>query len=319
LSVFVADQAADAWLRMSGSGTGPEILFLVLSAADPRAADLTVASLVRQGDGVGLVRILQQNPEMRFDEPADAIDADASDRVWIRRSQSMHNAALAEARTRAGDAGIAVFVREGVVIADGFVGSVRDAFASDPGLAGMVLALSRSTRINELSEQQLASDDPWSLLGRTFDSESEILKARYLRPCLVAMRVNGLTGAFEEFSSLSDWYAYRRFLAAASPGGRIKEEMSPLVGYIGSRPDRRAPYVQGVEAAKAIFHIGTAYPEFAHDARLDYRTALWSQFKGLSHTGRRQRAWGFLRGLLAQRAAEMTRRRKFVRDVSEIN
>lgn len=291
------------------------IMFIILSDGDQRAADLTrrAISCIPDATCYGVITDSRELGGNR--EPlSPSGDVDVRRLAWW---ESQHRAALAIAREQPGDALVCI-LRDGAIPGPDFREAALSLLDSPPRVSGVVLGIGRARNINRLAAEELDCSDPWSLLPDAFEYGSEALKARYQRPCAVVFRASAIQGRdFESFSSLADWYAFRR-LFEINPGTlRIAATFLHL-GYIGSKPDRRNPYEQGRVAAQALYQIAFAYPQFREDVRHDFRTIVLSPIRGL--TGSQWRTHGsFLAGLAAAAWQERGRRHKLNRDIREIS
>jgi hypothetical protein len=300
----------------------PQLTVCVLSDADFRAASLTLRSLLNQaGAAPRILLLLSDRPVLRRSVPS-SLDwiPPGIEPVWVPADVSTKNAALAAAATDAAE--VVVLAREGLVFEPGLGKSLLSRFAANARLSAGMLDFGRGgSNINDFSGEQLASADPWSLVPETpgYDNAATILKARYLRPCLLAVRASfGRTHRFEEFSSLGDWYAYRRFLLGV-PAEQKFEESSRDLGYIGRVPDRRDPYAQGKDAVASLYRISAGYPEFQSEVRADFRTLLRSQLSDLVDSARAKSARQFLGGMMAERLAQRALRKRVQRDIAELS
>lgn len=289
--------------------------FIVLSDGDTRAAALTRASIARVAGArsFGVVREDREPREGRL-TPIARGDEEA---VYLSWWESQHEAALALARESV-PSGLACILREGAIVRPSFAEGVAERFSAEPALAGLLLGIGRSRNINGLAPADLAADDPWHLLPDGFEAGSEALKARYQRPAALVLRMDALgSRSFEKFSSLADWYAYRHLFGDGDEALAI-DATSPLLGYIGSKPDRRNAYDQGRQAARTLYQIAFAYPRFQGDVSRDFRTLLRSQGNGLASRGWRIPG-RFLAGMAAAALEERRRRHKLNRDISQIS
>lgn len=297
----------------------------LICEADVRAARLTLETVLRQTAAPSrIVLLLGESPSLRR-SAGSGLDAipDFVERVDVRSGFSIRNAALRAAAEDLDDAELVVLVREGLLLEDGLLADLAGRFERQPALAAGVLSYGRGgLGINDFSREQLATDDPYALVAGTsgYERAAAVLKARYVRPCLLALRAGRARGLkFEEFSSLGDWYAYKRLLAGLDEGTPFFEEASAGLGYIGNHPDRRDAYAQGQEAARALYRIADGYPEFVGDVRADFRTLMRSQLGNLLDPAQSRTARNFLRGMLAQQFAQRALRRRLDRDIAELS
>jgi hypothetical protein len=297
----------------------------LICEADARAARLTLTSVSCQtAVPARTVLLLGESPSLRRSGGAMLGDVpDLVERIDVRAGFSMRNAALRAAAAGLGEADIVVLVREGLVLEAELLDELAGRFSREPALlAGLVSYGRGGLNINELSEEQLASGDPWKIVAGTsgFERAAVVLKARYLRPCMLVVRVSRARDLkFEEFSSLGDWYAYRLLLGGLDREDAVFQETSPRLGYVGNQPDRRDPYAQGREAARALYGIAAGYPAFAEDVRADFRTLMRSQLSNVLDPAHARTARNFLRGMLAQRWAQRSLRRRLDRDIAELS
>lgn len=302
-----------------------EVGVALICEADVRAARLTLQSvLVQTLPSARTVLLFGDGAALRRSGGA-ALDAlpEFVERVDVRTGFSIRNAALRAAGEGLPDDGIVVLLREGVVLAPGLIEELAARFAREAGLAAGLLSYGRGgLDINALSGEQLASERPWELVAGTsgYERAAVVLKARYVRPCLLVLRA-GLARAFkfEEFSTLGDWYAYKRLLAGLAGAAPFFEETSGSLAYVGNQPDRRDPFAQGQEAARALYRIADGYPEFAEDVRADFRTLRRSQLGNLLDPAYSRTARNFLRGMFAQQLAQRALRRRLSRDIAELS
>jgi hypothetical protein len=301
-----------------------EIGVALVCEADTRAARLSLRSVSRQTvPPASIAVLLGDSPALRRSGGTLIALPAPVERIDVRAGFSIRNAALAAAGARLPDDGVVVLMREGLVLDPQLFGELAARFGDDPGLVAGLLSYGRGgLDINELSEDRLATENPWGLVEATsgYERAAVVLKARYLRPCLLAVRAGPARSlGFEEFSSLGDWYAYKRLLAEVDAPGRVFEEASPRVGYVGNQPDRRDPFEQGQEAARALYRIAAGYPEFAGEVHADFTTLVRSQLRNLLDPARARTARGFLSGMLAQRWAQRALRRRLDRDIAELS
>jgi hypothetical protein len=301
-----------------------EIGVALVCEADLRAARLSLQSVLRQTMApVSTTVLLGDSQALRRSGNALVALPASVERIDVRAGFSIRGAALEAARARLSDDGVVLLMREGLVLDPALFGDLAARFGSDPELAAGLLSYGRGgSNINEMPRERLATENPWELVEATsgYEQAAVVLQARYLRPCLLAVRA-GLARSlqFEEFSSLGDWYAYKRLLAQVGAPARVFEEASPQIGYVGNQPDRRDPFDQGQEAARALYRIAAGYPEFASDVRADFRTLARSQLRGLFDPARAHTARSFLRGMLAQKWAQRALRRRLDRDIAELS
>lgn len=301
-----------------------EIGVALVCEADMRAARLSLHSVMRQTVAPASTTVLLGDSQAlrRSGNALVALPASVA-RIDVRAGFSVRNAALRAAYAHLRDEGVVLLMREGLVLDPELFGELAARFGGDPGLAAGLLSYGRGgININELSGDRLATENPWELVESTsgYERAAVVLKARYLRPCLLAVRA-GLARSleFEEFSSLGDWYAYKRLLGQLGAAARVFEEASRRVGYVGNQPDRRDPFEQGQEAARALYRIAAGYPEFAGDVRADFRTLVRSQLRSLLDPARARTARSFLRGMLVQKWAQRALRRRLDRDIAELS
>ncbi len=301
-----------------------EIGVALVCEADMRAARLSLQSVLRQRVAPASATVLLgDSPALRRSGGALAALPASVGRIDVRAGFSIRNAALRAAAAGLPDDGVVVLMREGLVLDPELFGELALRFGGDPGLVAGLLSYGRGGfNINELTADRLETENPWELVEATsgYERAAVVLKARYLRPCLLAVRAGHARSLeFEEFSSLGDWYAYKRLLAQVGSAAGVLEEASPRIGYVGNQPDRRDPFEQGREAASALYRIAAGYPEFSGDVHADFTTLVRSQLRNLLDPARARTAKGFLRGMLAQRLAQRALRRRLDRDIAELS
>jgi hypothetical protein len=278
--------------------------FIVLADSDIRAVRLTVQSLgklVEHGASVSLV--LRQNALSRFNpRDIDTLLLPAGlNAVWLPSHGSLHRSAR-DIALKSGDE-LTVMVREGIVLAPQTMAALADELGGAGSTNSLILSLSRNRSINQLSDDELRSDDPWKLLRRPLDADPDslILQARCLRPCIFAVRTAYLSsGDFERFSSLPDWYAYHLFVRNASNNTDLINRISADVGFVGAYPDRRKPSEQGACLARRLYKIRRGYPMFSEDVSRDFRTLVDVQLRNVLRPAHMVQATAFLKGLVGE-------------------
>ncbi len=287
--------------------------YVIFAEADVRSVVLTLASLhALKSAPHSISVILKEHSYLRFDrESVDRQLPSDIDIQWID-NESLHQTAQSKISGAEPD-DIAVIFRAGLIVRPDISEEIEGLLSGNHVAA--ICAAGRTRQINDLSLSELQTKNPWGLV-RAFEDEpsSRILQARCLRPCALIIRVRDLRRSnFDRFTSLADWYAYRRFLRPISQNN-FADQILPSMGFIGASPDRRNPDSQGIEVAKQLFRIDAGFSEFSAELKRDMSTLLRVQIGNLFHPAHASTAFRFLKGFVSQTWAEMLFKRKLHRD-----
>ena len=289
------------------------VRYAIIADRDPRSVQLSLQSVRAVAAGARAIKlVLVENAAQRFNRQSlSSVFLDDVDQRWISWHESPHRAAVSALREMASEEDIGVILRSGVVLASNAQAELSNLFERQERTA-LIWSLSRHRRLNELSEDELRTNDPWSLLN-DLDADptsSSIFKARCLRPCLFALRISDLgLNEFQQFSSLPDWYAYQHFFRGARRPLHVLDVMAPTIGYIGEMADRRNPAEQGAMVTKKIYSMMMGHPEFEKDLRADLRTLVEVNIKSMADPRLAVRCTKFLAGMMSARRDAMMLRK----------
>ncbi len=291
--------------------------YAIIADRDPRSVQLSLQSIRTVAAGNRAIKlVLVENAAQRFNRQSlNSLSLADDDQRWISWHELPHRAAVSALRETASEEDVGVILRSGVVLAADAQAELSRPFER-PERTALIWSLSRNRWLNELSEDELKTTDPWSLLSDLdADPTSSIFKARCRRPCLFVLRVSDLDlNEFEKFSSLPDWYAYQRFVRGARSALHVLDVMAPAVGYIGEMADRRNPTEQGAMLTKKIYSMMMGYPEFEKDLRADLRTLFEVNIKSMADPRIAVRCTKFLRGMMSARHDAMILRKRIAED-----
>jgi hypothetical protein len=192
--------------------------YAIIADRDPRSVQLSLQSIRAVAASDRPIKlVLVENASQRFNRDSlNFLSIQDVDQRWISWHESPHRAAVSVLREMSSEEDVGVILRSGVVLAANAQVELCHLF-EQPERTALIWSLSRLRRLNELSDDELKTTYPWTLLNDLdADPTSSIFKARCIRPCLFVLRVSDLVlNEFERFSSLPDWYAYQRFLRGA--------------------------------------------------------------------------------------------------------